>query len=503
MSFLEVALDLALSPASWLMIFLGTLAGTVFGALPGISATMAVILVLPFTYGMGVLNALLVLVSTYCSAIYGGSITAILFNIPGTPSSAPTTFDGYPMTLKGQAGKALGTAIICSSLGGIFSVAAMATISPFIAELALRLNPMDYAAIAFLGLGAVVGLGAKVEEQLKGLLAVLLGLLLATVGMDPITGGDRFTFGSVKLLSGINMIPVMIGAFAGGEILSQIELRRGLKRAEELVFRGKLTAQMPSLLELLEVKWTIFKSALIGLFIGALPGAGATIAAFVSYGEAKRSSRHKDKFGTGILEGVAAPETANNASTGGAMIPLLTLGIPGSGTTAIILAVFVMYGLQPGPLLFSKNPELVHTIVWGMFWANLLMILAGTLVVRAFVQVLRFPYHVLATSIALLCIVGSFGVGNDLDQILIFAVFSLVGYVMKKLDVPVAAMVLGLVLGDIIESNFRRAVMMYGFSLKDAVGRPLTLSLYLLTVLVLLWPYISYLWRRARSAGRS
>jgi len=480
-------------PISWFLMVVGVCAGVLFGALPGISTSMGVALMLPFTYRLDVIHALILMVSVYCGGIFGGSITAIMFNIPGTPEATPTTFDGYKMTLKGEGGKALGTAILCSAFGGAFSVLMMALISPLLVKAALNFSPADYAAVAFLGLSAVAGLGHGPKEQLKAILSVLLGLLLATVGIDAITGVPRFTFGSPALLGGIKFIPVMIGAFAGGEVLRQIESRKkGLMIGIEL-FRKDVTTRFPSLREFLEIKWTILKSALIGLGIGILPGAGATIAAFVSYGVAKRSSKHRDKFGTGIMEGVAAPETANNASTGGAMVPLLSLGIPGSGTTAVILGIFLMYGLQPGPLLYANNPKLVYSIIVGMFFANILMIFLGRLGARLFVEFLRLPYYVIGTTIILLSVIGSYGLDNDIDDVWICLVFMIIGYFMRKYDFPVAALVLGLVLGKLIENNLRRALIISGFSWSNALLRPLTISLILLTIFMLLWPYIKAL----------
>ncbi len=490
MDIFSVALRVLADPFSWVLIMLGLGAGILFGALPGISASMGVVLMLPFTYKLDALHALILMVATYSGGVYGGSITAIMFNIPGTPEATPTTFDGYRMTLKGQAGKALGTAITCSAFGGAFSVVMMALIAPVLAKIALSFGPADYAAVAFLGLSAVAGLGHGPGDQLRTLLSVTMGLLLATVGIDAITGIPRFTFGSPAFLGGIKFIPVMIGAFAGAEVLGQIEKRR--KEGEKQVFfREGITAQLPSLKELLVMKWTIIKSAFIGLGIGILPGAGATIASFVSYGEAKRSSKQGHLFGTGIMEGVAAPETANNASTGGAMIPLLTLGIPGSGTTAIILAVFLIYGIQPGPLLFSTNPVLVYSVIVGMFIANLLMVFGGMLGVKMFVQFLKLRYYIIGTSILLLSAVGSFGLNNDIDDVWIFLAFMVVGYFMKRYKFSVAALVLGLVLGRLIENNLRRALIIEHFSWSGVLMHPLTLLLFIITIFALMWPYIS------------
>lgn len=493
MDLLSAFYGIMFDPISWFLMVLGVAAGVLFGALPGISTSMGVALMLPFTYKLDVVHALILMVSTYCGGVFGGSITAIMFNIPGTPEATPTTFDGYKMTLKGEGGKALGTAIACSAFGGAFSVLMMALISPLLVKAALSFSPADYAAVAFLGLSAVSGLGYGPKEQLKALLSVALGLLLATVGIDAINGVPRFTFGSSALLGGIKFIPVMIGAFAGGEILRQIEDRKKGLGEEIVLYRKEVTAKFPSLREFLAIKWTILRSALIGLGIGILPGAGATIAAFVSYGVAKRTSKQGDKFGTGIMEGVAAPETANNASTGGAMVPLLSLGIPGSGTTAVILGIFLMYGIQPGPMLYANNPKLVYSIIIGMFIANVLMLFVGKLGVRLFVQFLRLPYYVIGTSVLLLSIIGSYGLDNDIDDVWICLFFMIVGYFMRKYGFPVAALVLGLVLGRLIENNLRRALIIAGFSWGAALGRPLTISLVVLTLFMLVWPYLKAL----------
>lgn len=474
-----------------MLIIIGLVAGIIFGALPGISSSVAVVLMLPFTYRISPVAALILLVSTYCGAIFGGSITAILFNIPGTPAAAATTFDGYPLTKKGQAGKALGVAIFCSSIGGFFSVIALMLIAPPLANIAIKFGPGEYAAIALLGLTAVAGLGQEPASQFRTLVAVGFGLLLATVGLDDITGIPRFTFGSSRLLSGIKFIPVMIGAFAGAEVLSQIGQRKSYQVKIEDKKTERISAQLPTIKEISLLKWTIIKSYFIGLGIGILPGAGATIASFVSYGAAKGSSKHPEEFGKGTLEGVAAPETANNASSGGAMVPLLTLGIPGSGTTAIILAAFLIHGLQPGPFLFKTNPELMAAVFAGMLCANIIMIFGGMLGVKIFVKLLRIPYFITGTTILVLSIIGSFALNNDIDNIWIFLLFSIIGYFMKKYKFSVAALILGLVLGHLIENNIRRALIISGFDWGKAFLHPLTMTIFIMTLLLLVWPYVN------------
>ena len=333
-----------MDPYTFLMVVFAIVVGTIFGALPGVSATMAVALGLPFTYSMQPVPAIVFLVAVYCSSITGGSITAILFKIPGVPSSAPTTFDGYPMAQRGEAGKALGIALGSSAIGGLVSALAMLTLSPQLTQAALSFSPSDIFAVTFMGLSILTCLDSK--NILRTLISGLFGLLLACVGQDPMYAVQRLTFGSGELIAGLEMIPVLIGIFAVTEVLKQTKIRDKLSADEGT---ASVNTKMPSFREWWGIKWLLARCSIIGTIIGILPGAGATIASFLCYSSETKLSKHPEKFGTGIIDGIAASETANNAATGGAMVPLLSLGIPGGNAAAVMMSALVLKGVQLGP----------------------------------------------------------------------------------------------------------------------------------------------------------
>jgi putative tricarboxylic transport membrane protein len=378
----------ALSPLNILYILLGGMSGIFFGALPGISSSMGVVLLLPFTYGMNGISAISMLVANFCGSTYGGSITAILFATPGTPEAVMTVLDGHPMHKQGKGGKALGLAVSASVIGGLFSSIMMLFMCIPLAKVAIQFGSADYVALSVLGLTAISGLGTG--SQIKTLISGLIGLALATFGTDEITGITRFNFGSITFVNGIHFIPVMIGAFALSEVFMQA-IEKIEDKSLDLSSLKKIKVNPMTWEEFWLYKWTIFKSAILGLAIGALPGTGGTIAAVLAYSEAVRSSKEPERFGTGMPEGVIAPETANNAATGGAMVPTLTLGIPGSGTTAVILGAFVIHGMRPGPLLFTTQPTLLYAVFISMIIANLMLFIGGIFGVKAFAQVHDSP----------------------------------------------------------------------------------------------------------------
>ncbi len=475
----------ALSPVNLLLIIVGAMAGIAFGALPGISSAMGCVLLLPFTYGMPPISGLILLVSAFCGATYGGSITAILFNTPGTPEAVMTTLDGYKLHQKGQGGKALGIAISCSVLGGIFSTFIMLLLSPPLAAVALSFGPAEYAAMAFLGLAAIVGLSKK--SMLKGLISCGLGLVFATAGSDMITGVERFTFGTPLLLNGVHFIPVMIGAFAVAEVFEQI----GRKTTTQALAKTNIKIELMNFKEFLYLKWIILRSAIIGVIVGILPGTGGTIASVLAYSDATRCSKTPHLLGTGIIDGVAAPETANNASTGGAMVPTLTLGIPGSGTTAVMLGAFIILGLRPGPLLMREQPVLLYGIFAAMFIANLLLFAGGAFGVKTFSQISKLPYAIQAPLILGLCFVGSYALSNDLGAVWVMLFFGVVGYYLKKYNFSVAGLVLGLVLGEILEMGLRKALLISQNDWSGIFFRPIAGLIWSLGICSLLWPVIS------------
>ncbi len=483
----------ALQPINLFLICLGMVIGVIAGALPGVTMLMAVVLVLPFTYAMDMAPAILLLFAIYCGGVFGGSITAILFNIPGDPMNVPTAFDGHPLARKGQAASALGTAFGCSAIGGLISALVMTFASPPLARVALSFSSVEYFAVVFLGLTSVTVIGTT--SVLNSIISLFIGLFLATVGIDRIAGVFRFDFGSALLRSGIDFVTVMIGLFAIGEVLDRLEVAgRPMGQAP----LGRVRVVFP-LRDFWRMRWTIFRSTLVGILIGVLPGAGATVSAFIGYGVEKQLSKQKDRFGSGVLEGVAAPETANNASTGGAMIPLLALGIPGSGATAVMLAAFLLHGIQPGPLLFSRNLDIVYTIFAGGIIANLLILVSGLLTVRFFVKALQIPDAILGAFIIAFCLVGAYALRNDMADVWIMAIFGILGYFMRRHDYPIPPLVLGLILGPLAEDFFMTSMYSHHNDVSVFFTRPLSAALLLTSAILLLWPALKGLVRRWRA----
>jgi putative tricarboxylic transport membrane protein len=486
-----------IEPYHLLIIVIGSSIGILSGGIPGVSGTMAIALAIPLTYAMSPTASLLLLVSLYASSVYAGSISGILFRTPGAPEGAPATLDGYEMAKKGLAGEALGVDIFSSVTGGIFGTIILALVAPQLAKVALEFGPSEFFALAFLGLSVVSSVGAKNES--KAIISVLMGLFVATVGIDMISGFNRFTFGTTTLLSGVSFIPTIIGLFAVAEVLKRIREKRGMTG-----MRSKARAKLPSLRLINKLKGLILRSASIGTFIGILPGVGATTGAFVGLSEAIRWSKHPEKFGTGIPEGVAAPEAANNAACSGAMVPLLTLGIPGSAATALMLGAFLIHGLKPGPLLFIQQPVLVYSVFVAMFLANLSIIILAKLFIRYFSKVIELPYNVLGPGIIIFCVAGVFAVRNNFGDIWIMIIFAILGFFMEKYNYPLAPLILGVVLGPIAEQNLRQAMIISGNNPMVLVSTPISAILIALSVLSLFSPQLRMLWVKIRTAkGRN
>jgi putative tricarboxylic transport membrane protein len=477
-----------------LMLLLGVIGGIIIGALPGLSATMAIALLIPITFGMNPIAALVLLASIYTSAIYGGSITAILIHTPGTPSSAATTLDGYPMTLRGEGLKALGISTVCSTIGGFVSAIALLLIAPPLARFSLKFSSAEYFLMALFGLTIISSLSAG--NLIKGLAGGLIGLLVSTVGIDTMSAYPRFTCGFVDLESGISLIPAMIGLFSISQVLSQAEDIHSSKQMVIGELKGRL---LPDRDEWRRILPTVTRSSIIGLLVGILPGAGGDIASWVAYNEAKRFSRHPENFGKGEIEGVAASETANNAVTGGAMIPLLTLGIPGSSATAVMLGGLLIHGLQPGHELFTTSANIVYAIIVGLIIANVLMGISGLLTARYVVKVAQIPFAILAPIIIILSVVGSYTINNSMFDVYVMAAFGLIGYVMHKTSFSTAAVVLAMILGSMAETGYRQAIVMSkGHILSYYFSRPISLVLIALIALSLISPIIIK-WRERKT----
>ncbi len=471
---------------NFIFVILGVITGVCFGAVPGLDATTGTALVIPLTYAMSPEQALFFLGALYVGGVFGGSITAILFRVPGASEAVMTTLDGYPMAQKGQGGKALGVSITSSSLGGTFAVVVALLLTAPLATIALSFGPAEYFALAVLGLSSVVSVGVK--SQLKALIGVCIGLLAATVGGDAIAGIPRFTFGSEQLFSGIPFIPAIIGLFAASEVFSKVSQGYGIEALEPTA-GSKPKAELMKIKEIIKMKWTILRGAIIGTWIGILPGVGATTAAIIGYTQEVRFSKHPEKFGTGIPEGIAAPEAANNSAAVGAMVPLLALGIPGSATAAVLIGAFMIHGLTPGPLLLVNKPGLMYSILGSMFFANFLIVLVGLLAAKVFVKLLNIPYPIMATSIMTICVIGAMSLG-DAQAVLLMFVFGIGGYFMNKYDYPSAPIILGLVLGPILEVSLRKALMIAGQDFVAVASRPITAFLLVASVLMLLSPVL-------------
>lgn len=480
-----------MDPYTLLMVVFAIVVGTIFGALPGVSATMAVALGLPFTYSMQPVPAIVFLVAVYCSSITGGSITAILFKIPGVPSSAPTTFDGYPMAQRGEAGKALGIALGSSAIGGLVSALAMLTLSPQLTQAALSFSPSDIFAITFMGLSILTCLDSK--NILRTLISGLLGLLLACVGQDPMYAVQRLTFGSGELIAGLEMIPVLIGIFAVTEVLKQTKKRDKLTADEGT---ASVNTKMPSFREWWGIKWLLARCSVIGTLIGILPGAGATIASFLCYSSETKLSKHPEKFGTGIIDGIAASETANNAATGGAMVPLLSLGIPGGNAAAVMMSALVLKGVQLGPLLLVNQPQYLSATFASMVVTNILMVIVAIGIAKVFAQILAVPYSYLGPIIIMLAIIGSYATNMSIADVKIMAIAGVIGLVISACHFNSAALILGLVLGVICEGNFSRAYTISRANLVNMFARPVAGTLMVISLVLLVWPILSSLFRK-------
>lgn len=488
---LTSGLSVVFAPKMFILIIFAVFLGTLFGALPGVSATMAVTLGIPFTYKMDAVSAIAFLVAIYCASITGGGMTAILFKIPGVPSSAPTTYDGYPMAQRGEAGKALGVQLIASAIGGMFAAVCMLIFSPQLTQAALSFGPSELFAISFMGLSILTSL--EEGNVCRTIISGLLGLLLACIGLDPLLGVPRLTFGTRFLTSGIEMIPVMIGFFAVTEVLKQTNKPSKLKAVTGKDGKADMSAKMPTLKEMWSLKGVIARCSILGTVIGILPGAGATIASFLCYSEEQKISKHPEKFGTGCLEGIAAPESGNNAATGGSMVPLLSLGIPGGNAAAIMMSALVLKGVTMGPLLLVNQPQFLSATFASMFVSNIVMVFAAMIIARIFVQVLKIPYSILGPTIIMMATIGAYSTKNTAVDVILMAISGLIGFVFSTCKFNSSAMILGLVLGVICESNLRRAyTIVAGDTLMEAtiniLTRPVTGIIILICILVLLSP---------------
>lgn len=473
----------------------GILLGVLIGVLPGLGGANGVAILLPLTFSMPPTSAIIMLSCIYWGALFGGAITSILFNIPGEPWSVATTFDGYPLAQKGRAGEALTAAFTSSFVGAFFAVLVITFLAPLVAKFALKFGPAEFFGVQFLTFASFIGMTKS--PRFKTLAAMMLGFALAAVGLDGVTGQLRMTFGSTSLLKGFDFLTAVIGLFGLGEILLTME--------EGMSFKGgkagiNARVVLDTWKQLPRYWATSLRSTVIGCWMGITPG-GATPASFMSYGIAKRSSKNGGKFGTGEIEGVVAPETAAHAAGTSALLPMLTLGIPGSPTAAVLLGGLLIWGLQPGPLLFVEQKEFVWGLIASMYLGNVVGLAIVLTTVPWWAAILRIPFSIIAPVIVVVCAVGAYTVHNSMFDVGMMVVFGVVGYVFKKLDYPLAPLVLALVLGDMAESSFRQALLMSQGSLTVFWSSPLAAALMSIGLLMLFWQQLSRLWRRQQPAA--
>jgi len=444
----------------------------------------AVAILIPMTFGMNPVAAMIMLAGIYYGAMYGGSTTSILINTPGEAPAIMTTLDGYQMALQGRAGPALGIAAFGSFIAGTFATILLMVLAKPLVKVALSFGPTEYFSMLVLALCTLGGLMG--ESVIKGLLMAAFGIFLGTVGIDPVTGAERFTFGIPELMDGIGFLPVAIGLFAIAEVLltAEVEMMRPVVE--------KIKGLLPSLRDWKDSALPIARGTVIGFLIGCMPGGGATLASVVSYLIEKKSSKNPEKFGKGAIEGVAGPETANNAASGGAMVPLLTLGIPSTGVSAVLLGALMLYGLRPGPLLFEKSPDLVWGLIASFYIGNVLLLIINLPLISIWVQMLKVPFQKLLAFILVIAITGTYTTNNSVTEVYITVIFGVIGYFMKQADLPAAPVIMGIILGPLIETHFRRALIISNGDYSTFFHHPLSAIFLGAAIVSILYPVIRW-----------
>jgi len=471
-------LAVATLPQNLLYAFIGCVLGTLIGVLPGLGPAAGTAILIPITFNLDATGAIIMLSAIYYGAMYGGTITSVLVNVPGEAASVVTCLDGFQMAKQGRAGPALGIAAIGSFIGGTVATLALMVVSLPLASFALRFGPPEVFALLLVGLCLVTGLSGR--SLLAGLLMTTFGLVLAMIGMDPVRGAPRFTLGIPPLYDGVGFIPVVMGLFGVGEILLSME------RPVLDVIKTKLTDLLPRRDEWRVSLGAIGRGTVIGFFLGLIPGIGAIIPTFMAYVVEKKVSKHPEKFGTGVIEGVASPETANNSYANGAMVPLLTLGIPGSPTLAVIMGAFIIHGLTPGPFLFKERPDLVWGLIASFYVGNVILLVLNLPLVGLWAKLLELRYQYLYPGILLFCILGAYSLNQSIFDVGVMAVFGILGYIFRKIDWPLAPTVLALILGPMMERALRTSLEMSAGDLSIFVTRPITIVLLILAAAILI-----------------
>ncbi len=486
MNLITMGIPVIANPICMLLLFLGVFVGIVFGAIPGLTTAMAITLFLPVTYSLSTAEGVTLLIALYVGGISGGLISAILLQIPGTPSSLATCFDGHPMAAKGEAGRAILIGVAASFMGTLISWFGLVLISPVLAKVAIKFSMPEYFAVALFSLSTVSTLVKG--SPIKGLMACLFGILISTIGQAPVDGAPRFTFGQTSLLGGIATLPILLGFFAVAEVMSASEK---VGREQKMII-GSLTG-IPkfrdTVKDILSQPVNLVRSSIIGLGIGILPGIGGGTSNIISYSVAQSSSKYPEKFGTGITDGIVASEAANNASIGGALIPLLTLGIPGDNVTAILLGGLTLKGISAGPMLFTKERSLIGAIFCVLLMATFIMAVMETVALPVFVRLLRIPKYILLPIVFVLCCVGAFGVNSRMFDVYCVLAFGAIGYILAKLKFPKTPLIMGYILGNIAEKNLLRGLMLYHGSFWPFLRRPITLAFVIITLIMLAWGF--------------
>ncbi len=487
--------DAFASPMAWGAVVVGAFLGYLIGAIPGLGPSLGVALLIPFTYGMDPVASIVGLVALYAAAEYGGAISAVLINSPGTAAAVATSWDGYPLTKQGKAGLALSVSIVSSGTAIFISAFLLALTAIPLSEFALKFGPTEYFAMAVLGLSLVSGLSSG--SPIKGAVSMGIGLMLATIGLDAQTGAPRFT-PSPEFFDGLPLVPVLLGLYALSEVLFMIE-EGAAKKIKTEPLRGVFAVPFSSYPKL---KTVIFRGSVLGYGIGVIPGAGASIASFVSYAVTKRFSKNPEKFGHGEIAGVAASESANNGAVCGALAPLLALGIPGSPTTAIMIGALMVQGIQPGPLLFTNNPEIPYTIFASLWIGVPIMVFIGLAGARFWSQAANIPRPAIATIVSGICLVGAYSSYTTMFPVFVMTAFGIIGYILRKADIPLAPIILALVLGDMLESNYRRAMVISHGAWDIFYTHPLTMILLSISALSFIVPMFK-LWRKQSDNKKS
>jgi putative tricarboxylic transport membrane protein len=487
----------ALQPENLLFCFLGVLIGTLVGVLPGLGPVAAISLLLPATFHVPPVSSIIMLSGIYYGAMYGGSITSILVNIPGEAASVVTCIDGYQMAQKGRAGPALGIAAFGSFIAGTLGVVGLAFFAPPLAKMALKFGPPEYFALMVLGLTVLTFLGGG--SMLKSLMMACIGIVIGNIGLDLITAQPRFTFGLNILLDGVGLVPLVMGLFGVSEVLLNVEE----KISQRKIFKTHLKGLLPSLQDWKESFWPMIRGSVMGFFLGILPGGGAVISSFVSYGVEKKISKHPEEFGKGAIAGVAGPEAANNSATAGAFIPLFTLGLPSNAVMAILLGAMMIYNMPPGPKLITSHPQLFWGTISSMYIGNIMLLILNLPLIGLWIRILKIPYPVLFPLILLFCLIGAFSLNNNTTEIVLMLLFGVLGYLMKKFKYDGASLVLAMVLGPLMDQSLRQSLLMSGGSGTIFFTRPICLIIFVFVAMIFLLPLLPLVSRMRKTVGKT